>query len=172
MIESEVWKDVPGYEGRYQVSNMGRVKSVVDGSKSNGMVMKARVNKTGKGYLQICLSNPRRKFYVHRLVAMAFLDNHKMYPCINHKDGNSLNNNSENLEWCTYSMNTIHSMYELKNKHSKRVKVVNVETGVEYDSIRSAYQSKSVGVNYSHFSILLRGKFTNNTGFEIKKETV
>lgn len=121
----EVWKAVVGYEGLYQVSNLGRVRSC-DKLFWNGKTfakMKARVLKPfldGGGYLCISLSNKshkNKKYKVHRLVAFAFLPNKNNYPIINHKDENKTNNfvfinndgsvdeSKSNLEWCTYSYN-------------------------------------------------------------------
>lgn len=110
----EIWKDVKGYEGLYQVSNFGKVKSVErviiqrDGKikKIRGAIKKQRLIK--KGYATVCLcKNCKSKFFlVHRLVAIAFVDNPFEYPCVNHKDECKTNNNAENLEWCTCKYNS------------------------------------------------------------------
>lgn len=84
-MENEIWKDVPGYAGTYQVSNFGRVKSL-------RKVLKAGLR---KGYLYISLRN--KKFNIHRLVAIAFIPNPGNLPEIDHIDGNPLNNNANNL---------------------------------------------------------------------------
>ena len=99
---SEVWKDIDGYEGLYEVSNLGRVKSLKFG--------KERILKTDmspKGYLRVQLwkNNKGIRYLVHRLVAQAFLDNPDNLPCINHRDENPSNNNVDNIEWCTHKYN-------------------------------------------------------------------
>lgn len=109
MIE---WRDIKDYEGQYQVSNTGLVRSldriVCSGRQVNTIHGKVRKqNIVGKGYCQVllCKNGKVKAFLVHRLVAQAFIPNSNEYPCINHKDGNPLNNSVENLEWCTYKYN-------------------------------------------------------------------
>lgn len=113
----EIWKDVNGYEGHYQVSNYGQVRSVDrivvrmyrGGFSKAGKIVKPYV--TPKGYLRIQLSKDGKlkNFMVHRLVALAFIENPNNKPEVNHKDGNKRNNFLENLEWVTSSENQIHA---------------------------------------------------------------
>lgn len=93
----EIWKDIVDYEGLYQVSNFGRVKSLWFGQER---IMKPYKNK--KGYLQLilCKEGKQKHLYVHRLVAQAFIDNPDNLPEVNHRDENKENNRVENLEWC------------------------------------------------------------------------
>lgn len=102
ITEKEVWKDIEGYEGLYQVSNLGRIRSLGYG---NTKIMKPVP--TSQRYRQVGLyKDGKRKFYlVHRLVAMAFLDNPKKLSTVNHIDGNRSNNVVSNLEWCTIAEN-------------------------------------------------------------------
>lgn len=103
----EEWKDVPNYEGLYQVSNLGRIKSLRDkNGKAREKILKLKLSKFG--YYQICLcKNGKQKWYfVHRLVALAFIPNPNNLPQINHIDENKTNNYVENLEWCTSKYNS------------------------------------------------------------------
>ena len=110
----EIWKDIEGYEGLYQVSNLGRVRSLdryVNNNHETKSLKKGRilVNSILKstGYLRVSLSR-EGKFVskqVHRLVAEAFVSNPNNYPIINHKDENPLNPCADNLEWCTSEYN-------------------------------------------------------------------
>ena len=112
-MENEIWKDVKGYEGYYQVSNMGRVKSMrVLKTPKNGV--KCRKNaflstKTthDKQYVLValCRDGEKKQIQVHRLVAEAFIPNPHNYKEINHKDENKGNNVALNLEWCSRSYN-------------------------------------------------------------------
>ena len=99
----EEWKDVEGYENEYQVSNLGRVKSL----KSN-IIMKQNLNKKYNRYSIMLWKNGKSKrFWVARLVAKAFVfnPNPDIFTQVNHKDENKTNNNSDNLEWCTVAYN-------------------------------------------------------------------
>lgn len=112
----EIWKDIKDYEGLYQVSNLGRVKSL---SKTlwNGVgyfESKERILVPGKdkdGYLQVGLykNKKRKSFKIHRLVGQHFILNEENKPEINHKDGDKQNNNVNNLEWVTSSENSTHA---------------------------------------------------------------
>jgi hypothetical protein len=122
----EIWKDIKGYEGYYQVSNLGRVKSVarVIQRKSKPYtvkekILKARPDKDGYKYLVLCVNCKTKTTSIHRLVAQAFIPNPDNLPCINHKDENPANNNVENLEWCTYSYNNTYN--DLAHRRMKNV---------------------------------------------------
>lgn len=99
------WKDVEGYEGLYQVSDEGEVKSLKYRGSNKEYILSNR--KVTKGYMQVILWKNRKSktFMVHRLVAQAFIPNPNNYPQINHKDEDKTNNKVENLEWCTNEYN-------------------------------------------------------------------
>ena len=109
----EVWKNISGYEGLYQVSNLGRVKSLDRGTRSGrgryarkGQILKPYKN--GSGYLRVDLyknDGTKQRKTIHRLVCEAFLSNPNNLPEINHKDENKENNAVSNLEWCTPKQN-------------------------------------------------------------------
>ena len=109
---NEIWKDIPGYEGYYQVSNLGRVISVdrtyVSG---NGCIKKVggelKYQRTNNGYLRVALSkNGVKRFkLVHRIVADVFISNPNNLPFVNHKDECKTNNFVDNLEWCNQNYN-------------------------------------------------------------------
>jgi hypothetical protein len=111
----EIWKDVIGYEGFYQVSNFGNVKRVgsfrgVNKAYLNDYYLNPRDN--GKGYLRIKLTinNKSKRVMLHRIIAEAFIENQNNYPVINHINGNRQDNRIENLEWCTQSQNCLHAV--------------------------------------------------------------
>lgn len=108
----EIWKDIQGYEGYYQVSNLGRVKSL----RSNTIL---KINDIKGGYSQVGLSiNGKQKTKrIHRLVATAFLDNEFNLTQINHKDKNRHNNRVDNLEWCDYKYNIQYSRARKVNQY-------------------------------------------------------
>ncbi len=107
----EIWKDVENYEGLYQVSNLGRVKSLITNKilkPDIGLYKVVRLYKNKKG----------KRVYVHRLVASSFIINSDNKPMVNHIDGNKLNNKIENLEWVTCQENNRHAFDTGLNKGS------------------------------------------------------
>lgn len=120
----EIWKDIKGYEGLYQCSTYGNIRSldryVYESSGKRqfrkGQLIIPRKNKNG--YLQFALNkNSKRKMvYIHLIVAETFIENTNKNDTVNHKDGNKLNNNIENLEWCSYSENNLHAYKELNRR--------------------------------------------------------
>ena len=137
---NKVWKPVVGYEGLYEVSQNGDIRN----SRTNKMI------KTwdSMGYNSIALSKNGivSKFKIHRLVALTFLPNNENKPCVNHIDGNKLNNNFLNLEWCTYTENAKHAYNNLLRLPSKKnidnlsKETIDLQTGVFYDSMKQACQ--------------------------------
>lgn len=97
----EIWKGVSGYEERYQVSNLGNVRSLNYRNTGKIKNLVPKMNNCGRLWVDL-LGKP---FLVHRLVAMAFIPNNDGYPEVNHKDENPQNNNVDNLEWCTGEYN-------------------------------------------------------------------
>ena len=106
----ERWKDIKGYEGKYQVSNLGNVKSLLDKSlKKREKILKPSL--THKGYLRVYLSKESKKStrLIHRLVAEAFIPNLENKETVNHIDGNKTNNRIDNLEWLSNIENQRHA---------------------------------------------------------------
>lgn len=107
---NRIWKDIPGYEGLYQVSNFGEVKSFYkfrDGKKER--ILKHAINDSGYKIVVLTKNKKPKSLRVHRLVALTFIDNFENKPQVNHIDGNKLNNNINNLEWCTNGENEKHA---------------------------------------------------------------
>lgn len=130
-------RDIPGYEGLYKVTEDGDVISVMF---RNNHVQKERERvlkpfDNGRGYLTVILrkGGTRKPYYVHRLVAGAFVENPNNYNVVNHKDGNTHNNSAENLEWCTQQYNVNYSKEKMRKPKSKSKKT---NTGYKYISLK------------------------------------
>jgi hypothetical protein len=108
----EIWKPIFGYEGIYEVSNLGNIRSL-DRIDFAGRHLKGKLFSTTakESYVTVRLSKNGNitTFRIHQLVAEAFIPNPDGKPCVNHKDGNKQNNTAENLEWCTHSENNRHA---------------------------------------------------------------
>ena len=109
----EIWKDIPHYEGKYQVSNLGNIKSLHFKHQNIQKLLKPTLNSSGYYKIELYRDGKSKIFYVHRVVASVFIPNPHNKPEVNHIDGNKLNNMVNNLEWCTISENQIHAI----NKH-------------------------------------------------------
>lgn len=103
----EIYKDIVGYEGLYQVSNLGNVKSFH--RNKDGTIIKLKTNKYGYNNINLCKKGNKKFILVHRLVATLFIQNKLNKPCVNHINGIKNDNRVQNLEWCTYSENSIHA---------------------------------------------------------------
>jgi len=167
----EIWKDVKGYEGLYQVSNIGRVKRLrftnryTDREQERIKVLKL----CKKGYLRVALfKNGKGKHVeVQRLVAIAFIPNPDNKPEVNHIDGNKKNNKVENLEWVTISENAIHSARALQ-KNVRRVNQYDLQDRylATYSSITIA--SEITGVKQSSISNVLAKRRNKAGGYKWK----
>lgn len=144
-IENEIWKDIKGYIGLYQVSNFGRIKSLRRKiiSPTGNYYSKEKILTTnandGLGYVRIQLfkNNKSKCVRVHRLVAEAFIPNPYNKRDVNHKNGIKSDNRVENLEWATRSENELHSISVLGKKPFTK-KIICVETGQVFNSVTEA----------------------------------
>jgi hypothetical protein len=109
----EKWKDISGFEGKYQISNIGRVRSldrITNNRQFKGAIKTPQISNTGYYRVHLCTENRKTKpFSIHRLVATHFLPSIGGKNVVNHIDGDKLNNRLDNLEWVTISENTKHS---------------------------------------------------------------
>lgn len=137
----EVWKDIIGYEGVYQVSSHGRIRSLdryVGHRFFPGKIFSPNPNRYGYVRVQLTNNGETKSFAVHRLVAAAFLDNPNGFPQINHKDENKSNNHVDNLEWCTaeYNINYGHRTEKMSHSNHFNAKL----TQEDVDKIRMEYK--------------------------------
>ncbi len=157
------WRDISGYEGCYQIDNKGKVKSL---SRTLSFLEKILNPEHTQGYRRVTLSKKgeKRRYMVHRLVAIAFIPNPENKPCVNHKDGNKSNNCVDNLEWVTHSENEIHSFYVLGKKvfytDERRKKISKAHKGKKLtpQHIAKLCKPKSNKENYPRKRVILNNQ--------------
>ena len=179
-MENEEWRDVVGYEGLYQVSSIGRVRSLRENTrivdKENG-IMRQKYDR--RGYLRVNLHKDGKckALLVSRLVAMAFIDNPDNYPVVGHMDDNKTNNTVENLYWTTQKENHYHNgkferflashnekIFQIASALSTPVISTDIFTGEEkwFKSMQEA--SKTVGAESNKISMCCNGKRKSHRG--------
>lgn len=164
----EIWKDVKDFEGHYQVSNFGRLRSLdrkIIFKNGRVCLYKGKIrklNKSDNGYIVVGLFNKcnYRMVTLHRLIAETFIPNPDNLPEVNHKDENRLNNNVDNLEWCTHKYNNEYSHTMEKAYISKRKSVLQIdkytnEIIAKFNSLTDAMNK--TGIHKSYISHCCRG---------------
>lgn len=175
----EIWKDIEGYEGIYQVSNLGRVRSldrIVNRQNPRngqplsftlkGCIMKQYLDKTGYYRLTLKVIEPFKRRTIHSLVAETFVDGYFEGAIVNHKDENKTNNRADNLEWVTYKQN---SNYGNAKQRQIEKQIRPVEQLSEEGIILNTYKSVSeaaiaVGTSTSHISAAIRENKRKHAG--------
>ena len=161
MQEQEIWKDIPGYDGKYQASTYGNIRSVdrVVQFGKNKRFISGRVLKQQKDVYGYSMVNLPKTIKVHRLVAMTFIPNEDGKEQINHIDGNKKNNRVENLEWVTAKENVNHEV----NVLNRIKKGVIRDDGKIYQSVNDAALDNNVSV--SCISAVINGYQKTSNGF-------
>ena len=173
-MKGEIWKPIEGFEGYYQISNMGRVKSLertVRNSRGCRTVAERILNpqSNSKGYLYVNLykDGKMKRCRVNRLVAQAFLPNPDNLPCINHKDENKQNNCMDNLEWCSRSYNLTYNdrAKKVSEKNKKPIYSINKVSGLimYWNSAKEA--SRVLGIAPQSISNCLKGRHKSIKGY-------
>lgn len=166
----EIWKDISGYEGMYQISNRGRIKSFREWKRAScpkEYFLKPSPN--NRGYLNVTLykSGTKKKYLVHRLVAEAFIPNPQNLPHINHIDENTKNNAAENLEWCTPQYNNCYGTARFRTMLTTGKPV---EQRLINGQLLATYVSTSIaeditGISRKEIAACIRGQLHTAGGF-------
>ena len=190
-MTQEIWKEVKGFQGLYEVSNLGRIKQLErmrTGKRSNSK-MKECIKKVchhAHGYSTVTLMTNKR-FLVHRLVAIAFIPNPNNYAEVNHIDWNKKNNSVENLEWCTRKYNLIHA-------YQNPIVMINAKSPKKIEAGKKATRNRAMGINvykdgvfvkyfetagdcatyfgwkeYSNIYAVMNGKYKQHKGYTFEK---
>ena len=189
LLTDEIWKDIKGYEGLYQASTLGEIRRiesvVVDKNKKRIRTFKNKkikqiLRKDGYYFVNLSKNGKVKTAKVHRLIAETFLKNDVNYNIINHKDGNKINNNVTNLEWCTCSHNTKEAyrlglrkpniLKEALNGRSKPVLQYDTSKNFikKWSCIKEA--SKKLKIKDSNISLVCKGKRKTARGYIWKYE--
>lgn len=170
----EKWKSVAGYEGFYEVSDKGRVRSLdrfARNSRNGDLTrfVKGKIKKQTEccGYLCVTLNRDGKwkAASVHRLVAVAFLDNPLNLPQVNHKDENKKNNRVENLEWCTCEYNVNYGTRTERMAKTQSRAVIASKDGRDCKRYPSLASTKADGMNPSNIKYACDGRFSTMYGF-------
>ena len=153
----KVWKDIKGYEGKYQASADGEIRSLI-----SNKILRPAVNQNGYMHVSLCSKDKR----VHRIIAQTFLPNPENLRDVNHINGDKTDNRVCNLEWVSHSDNELHKIYKL-GKSGKLIRpmqmVLCVENGKVYDSISNA--CRDLGIKTNHIGEVCAGKLKQTCGY-------
>mgnify|MGYP006921321196 CR=1 FL=1 len=180
-LTTECWKPIVDFEGLYEVSNLGNVKTIASNTRYRPNQSGIKLKQLSRyGYYTVGLFKDNKPFYkrVCRLVAMAFIENPNCKPCVNHINGVKHDDNVNNLEWVTYSENEQHS-YNVLGKNlkgikktfkngvnPKRKKVMCIEKNIIFDSVKDA--ANSLGLYRANIASQINGKIKKTGGFSFK----
>lgn len=178
---NEVWKDIPNYESLYQASSLGKIRSLAHTRKNGtneykqkGKILKFNKNNYG-GYYRVCLckDGKSKSYWVHRLIALTFIDNPQNKETVNHINGNKLDNRLENLEWATQKEQVEHMHNVLgvpysnyKYCHIKKRKRIIRNDGKIYNSLIEA--KRDLKNKNAHITEVCQGKLKTTCGYSFK----
>ena len=154
MSEVETFVEIEGFEN-YEVSNLGKVRNI-----KSGRMLKPHLNHNGYLRLWLYENNKRKHLFLHKIIATAFIDNPGKKPQVNHIDENKLNNDLNNLEWCTVRENNVHGTRtkRIAEKRFKKVIQLDLNDNVlnEFESMRQA--ERETGIEATSISACCNGK--------------
>ena len=162
---NEIYKDIQGYEGKYQISNLGNVYSLI-----TNKILKPRLTLDGYYQVDLCKNGVKKHLYIHRLVAQSFLDNPKNYKIVNHKDENSMNNIVSNLEWCdsTYNNNYGNCKRKISEANSIKINQYDMDGNFIKQWLGINNIEKCLKINKGNICMCCKGKRNNAGGYKWK----
>lgn len=162
-----MWVDVKGYEKHYQIDQDGTVRSLKNGGVK---IITPTIDRHGYKKINLYKEGKRKTYTIHRLVAENFLENPNNLPCVNHKDENTLNNNKDNLEWCTieYNNNYGDRTKRATQKIRKKIIGVNMTNGniLLFDSSHNAERETNKYFRHGNIIKCCNGKSKHHKGYK------
>ena len=145
-MQNEIWKDIPGYDGIYQVSNHGRVRSYTG---HHNVRERYLIVSKSRGYRSVflCKNGTTKCYTIHRLVAILFVQNPHNYKCVNHKNEIKTDNRADNLEWCTQAYNNRYGTARKRGAEKKSKPLRCIENGRIFKNGKEA--GEEMGLSYS-----------------------
>ena len=166
-MENEIWKDIKGYEGSYQISNLGRVKSLVRLHVKKEVILTNTCDSNGYKMTTLTVNGFELKTSIHRLIAIAFIGNPHNKPQVNHINGIKTDNRIENLEWATSKENINHAWdtgltkRRLGKNSPNHKQIIDISNNEIYSSVKDA--ANIVGLKLSTLCAMLNGQNKNKT---------
>ena len=171
---NEIWKDIVGYEGLYQISNLGRVKSLNYNRTGKENILSPGLSSNGYYHVSLCKNGEMKDFNVHRLVALSYIPNLDNKPCVDHINGNRLDNRVENLRWCTNKENCNFPLAKKNNsiahinhpKKSKPILQIDINTGEVINEFPSGKEvERQLEISNGNISNCCNGKLKTAYGY-------
>ena len=162
----EIWKDIEGYEGLYQVSNLGRVKSLGNNKLRKEKLLKPFKNEYGYLLVTLCKNSKNKKFKIHRLVASVFIENPNNYEEINHIEECKTNNNVINLEWCNHKYNMNYGNCSKRSTEKRKKAIYCLENDTLFKSITEC--AKELNLPISTIINVLKGRQKQAKGYTFR----
>lgn len=165
----EIWKDIEGFEGLYQVSNLGRVKSFY-----TNRILKCSTHPQGYLTVTLCKDSTKYTKKIHRLVAQAFIPNPDNKPEVNHIDENKTNNNLSNLEWSTRKENVNHGTRNKRASKTLSIPIIatNIRSGESQEFYGASECARQLGLNQGHIPSVLKGRRRQTGGYTFEYKGV
>ena len=164
---TEIWKDIPGYEGLYQVSNLGQVRTLNYRKSRKPKILLCEVDPKGYKRIQLSKGGKGTHYLIHRLVAICFIENPENLPIINHKDEDPSNNRIDNLEWCSIQYNNNYNRKYINTK-SKKVNCFDLQGNLvkTYNSMNEAETQD--GFTHGAIAKVCRGERKTHHGYRFE----
>lgn len=151
MATNEIWVSIKN-NPNYQISNLGNVKSLNNYKRKDNKILSPSLSKSGYYHIGIKKDKKRIYYTIHRLIAIHFIENKENYKCVNHIDGNKLNNSIENLEWCNHSYNNKHSYDKGLNKNNEnhgRAKLSNNDVLLIKEKLNNNISQRKLAIEFN-----------------------